>query len=80
MICGEPEHVAMRISVHKTRSVFDRYDITSERDLRDAARRLGDHIDELKKHVSGETMGPLLGTPNNLGKETGQEGAHKLLN
>jgi len=30
----------MRISGHKTRDVFDRYDISSERDLADAAKKL----------------------------------------
>ena len=35
-----PERVAMQLTGHKTRAIFERYNIVSSGDLRDAARRL----------------------------------------
>ena len=58
---GVPETVAMKISGHKTRAVFDRYNVTSEADLADAAQKI-----EAGKQVWAE-VGQNLDTMHNSG-------------
>lgn len=52
---GVSENVSMKISGHRTRSVFDRYDISNESDLADAARKL--ETREIGRKLATENAG-----------------------
>jgi integrase len=71
-LAGIPENVAMQISGHRTREVFERYNIVGAKDLKDAAEKLDRRMKE--------SLGTISGTVSPEAQEEVRECSRKLLN
>ncbi len=56
---GVPERVAMTISGHETRSVFDRYNIVVKADLREAMQRTQSYLKEGRQQANRPAIAPM---------------------
>lgn len=67
---GVPERVAMAISGHKTRAIFERYNIVSERDLTEAAEKYEAYVQHEKQN--GANSGQVAPQAHDAPMPTGQ--------
>jgi integrase len=68
---GVPRSVAMKITGHKTETVYRRYAIVSDADLRDAARRLAS-VDTAADAARGHSFGHSRDIAVDSGRGSGQ--------
>jgi len=63
---GIPELVAMKISGHKTRAIFDRYNIVNEEDLKNACERMSTIHEENSSQIKQPQFSPKI---TNIGEK-----------
>ncbi len=71
---GIPERVVMMISGHKTRSVFDRYNVVNDADLKAAARMQAAYLSKKNSEV-GTLSGTIQSYPQNR-EDTAANASH----
>ncbi len=55
---GVPPKIATAITGHKTRSVYERYNIVADRDLSDAAQKMDRYLEQKREQAERTVSGP----------------------